>query len=82
MSTLKSESFGDIRTDLLSLSVDLEYVEGTTILGKLDWTFGGKQQLVTQINYSLLGKSSWPYSQCSTKSLMLIIVARCNSEGA
>ena len=69
MSTLKSESFGDIRTDLLSLSVDLEYVEGTTILGKLDWTlefFGGKQQLVTQINYSLLGKSSWPYSQRST----------------
>lgn len=46
-------TFQHIDTDLLSLSADLECVDGTTVLGKLDWTkeyFGGKQKLVAQIN--------------------------------
>ena len=52
-------TFQHIDTDLLSLSADLECVDGTTVLGKLEWTreyFGGKQQ-ASQIN-SLPGKST------------------------
>ena len=54
-----------IDTDLLSLSADLECVDGNTVLGKLDWTreyFGEKQQLVTQINIVYLESPLLPYS--------------------
>ena len=40
-------TFQHIDTDLLSLSVDLECVDGTTVLGKLDYTKEG-----TTISYA------------------------------